>query len=103
MIDYILMDEEMIYYMKIEDAIDSNHPLVVSLKGDRRDRRRGKGREEKGKEHIGEFGMREVEKYLEGEWREGNMHDSLKEVEGRIREILGNIEMEKGKERKRKR
>lgn len=31
------------------------------------------------------------------------MHESLKEVEGRIREILKNIEMEKGKERKRKR
>ncbi|KYN09445.1 hypothetical protein ALC57_18442 [Trachymyrmex cornetzi] len=46
-IDYILMDKEMreeIYYMKIEDAIDSDHhPLIVTLKGGR-DRRRGEGR-----------------------------------------------------------
>jgi len=51
MIDYILVDEEMrkkIYYVKIEDAIDSDyHPLIVSLKGGR-DRRRGEGREGKG-------------------------------------------------------
>ena len=34
-----------IYYIKTEDAIDSDHhPLVISLKGDR-DRRREEGRE----------------------------------------------------------
>jgi len=30
------------------------------------------------------------------------MHKSLKKVEGRIREVLKNIEMERGKEKKRR-
>lgn len=41
------------------------------------------------------------EKYLERcqeEWRKGNMHKSLKEVEGKIRQILEN----RNRERKRK-
>ncbi|KYN10682.1 hypothetical protein ALC57_17289 [Trachymyrmex cornetzi] len=33
-------------------------------------------------------------------WREGKWNESMKEMKGRIREVLGNIEKERGKERK---
>ncbi|KYN28476.1 hypothetical protein ALC57_02203 [Trachymyrmex cornetzi] len=33
-------------------------------------------------------------------WREGKENESMKETEGGIREVLGNIEKERGKERK---
>jgi len=56
----------------------------------------------KGKKHVEEFrmkviGKRDVERM---EWWEGNVHNSLKKVERRIKEVLENLKMERGKERK---
>ncbi|KYN22023.1 hypothetical protein ALC57_05590 [Trachymyrmex cornetzi] len=104
-IDYILIDEEMreeILYMKIEDEIDSNHhPLIVSLKADR-DRRRGEGSVGKGAcKGVWDDGGREVFGEMLGrmEWREGNGQEGRKKVEGKIREVLGNIEKDRGEKK----
>lgn len=55
----------------------------------------------KGKKHVEEFrkiGKRDIERM---EWWEGNVHNGLKKVERRIKEVLENLEMERGKENKR--
>ncbi|KYN13706.1 hypothetical protein ALC57_14107 [Trachymyrmex cornetzi] len=75
--------------MEVEDAIESDHhPLVMAWKGGRE---KGKGKRKRG-EQVGECGMRKG--------REGKENESRKETEERIREVLGSIEKERGKERK---
>ncbi|KYN27961.1 hypothetical protein ALC57_02628 [Trachymyrmex cornetzi] len=85
-IDYVLMDEEareQIECMEVGDAIESDHhPLIVAWRG-------GKG-----------CGMRKEGGFLEVEWREGSGEENMKETEERLREVLGSIEKERGKERK---
>ncbi|KYN23219.1 hypothetical protein ALC57_04363 [Trachymyrmex cornetzi] len=81
--------------MEIGEEIDSDHhPLVVSLRGGR-GRKWGKGG--RGEGQVGKYGMREVGRL---EWREGDGNEKMKEMGERIREILGSIEKERGKERK---
>ncbi|KYM81798.1 hypothetical protein ALC53_07792 [Atta colombica] len=88
--------KEEIYYIKTEDAIDSDHHPLIGAGEER-----GEGGEVKGKKHVEEFrkiGKRDIERM---EWWEGNVHNGLKKVERRIKEVLENLEMERGKENKR--
>ncbi|KYN16544.1 hypothetical protein ALC57_11205, partial [Trachymyrmex cornetzi] len=88
-INYVLVDEETrkeIESMEIGEEINSDHhSLVVSLRGGR-GRKREKGGERRG---IGRL-----------EWSEGDGNERMKEMGERIKEILGSIEKERGKEMK---
>ncbi|KYN29366.1 hypothetical protein ALC57_01193, partial [Trachymyrmex cornetzi] len=105
-IDYVLVDEETreeIEYMEMGDAIDTDHhPLVVAWKRGR-EKGNGKGKEGRGASRgiLDEEGRVVFRELLGGvEWWEGKGEECMKETEGRIREILENIEKERGKEKK---
>jgi len=64
-IDYVLVNEEIreeVEKLEVEDSIESDHPIVIWLKEEKRVR----GEEKEGRrEYLEENGMRKEEKLLE--------------------------------------